>query len=183
MTNQYDYDNLKEYRKLFGNRSFVSKSAESKCDKERKDRNNDLGYDGKHDFLEFIQYTGDQLCLIPCSSQTYHDRKYQSTHNGHDLWNGKFEYDFRKCLKPFYISNNGKMWDKYISCTCGKKSCTDRRCISDHKSNTQHTGGTVAELCDRWCNKPDDDQWYTEVNELTENIFHCNNDIQNSNSQ
>ena len=137
----------------------------------------------ERDLLKFIKESGDQFCFVPGSCKTDHNGEYKCTHNGHDLWNGKFEYDFRKCLKPFYISNNGKMWDKYISCTCGKKSCTDRRYISDHKSNTQHTGGVVAELCDRWCNKPDDDQWYTEVDQLTENIFHCNNDIQNCNSQ
>ena len=148
MSYQYQNNNLQKNRKLSGNSSFIRQSAECGTDKQRKHRNDDPCHKGKDDFLEFIQYTGDQLCLIPCSSQTYHDRKYQSTHNGHDLRDLQLKDHFRQLFQASCIGMNRKMRDNKKSGCSGKKCCADRRTICQNNSNSKHNGSIFSKLCD-----------------------------------
>ena len=68
-----------------------------------------LGNQGKYDFLEFIKNTGDQLCVVPGGCQTDHDGEYESTHNRHDLRDGKLKYDIRQSFQAFCIRGDGKV--------------------------------------------------------------------------
>ena len=52
-----------------------------------------------------------------------------------------------------------------------------KMCIRD-----RHTGGTVTEFSDGRCDKSNDDQWYTEVDQLTKDVFQSYNNIQDSHS-
>ena len=61
VADQYDYDDFEEYRKLFCNGSFICQSAECQSDKKWKNRNDNLGYNGKDYLLEFIKDTCDEL--------------------------------------------------------------------------------------------------------------------------
>ena len=72
------------------------------------------------------------------------------------------------------------MWNKRITGRNRKQSSTYGRGISDYQSNPKHTGSTVSKFCDGRCNKTDDDQRHAEVDELSEDIFQSNNDIQDS---
>ena len=42
VADQHDHDDFEEYRKLFGDRTFICQSTESQSDKKWKDRNDDL---------------------------------------------------------------------------------------------------------------------------------------------
>ncbi len=100
----YDYD-LHEHRELFGYGAFVGESAEREADIERQYRNDDLRHDGKHDLLKFIEHTGDELRLVPCSRETHHDGEYQSAHDGHDLRYLEFKHDIREFQQPLDLGH------------------------------------------------------------------------------
>lgn len=181
MSDQHDHDNLQEYRKLFGDGTFVCKRAEGKADKYRKDRDDDLGNQRENDLLEFVQYAGDQLRFVPGSGKTDHDGEYQRAHYGHDLRDFKLEYDSRKLLEAFHIRHDGEMRDQRISGCHGKQSGADGRNISKHNGDTQHTGSAASKFGDRWCDKADDDQRYAEVDHLTKDVFQSYDNIQDCN--
>ena len=182
MSDQYDYNNFEKNRKLFGDRTFVSQSAESQSDKERKYRNDDLGHNRKYDLLEFIKKTCNKFCLVPGSCKSYHDGENKCTHYRHDLRNRELKYNFRKFLQSVYVCNDRKVWNQCIAGSNREQSCTDGRNIGDNKSHTKHTGGTVTEFSDGRCDKSNDDQWYTEVDQLTKDVFQSYDNIQDSHS-
>ena len=128
------YYNFEKNRKLFGDRTFVSQSAEGQSDKERKYRNDDLGHNRKYDLLEFIKKTCNKFCLVPGSCKSYHDGENKCTHYRHDLRNRELKYNFRKFLQSVYVCNDRKVWNQCIAGSNREQSCTDGRNIGDNKS-------------------------------------------------
>ena len=178
MSDENDDDHLKEYGQLFCDGALVCERAEGQCDEDRQQRNDNLGNQGQNDFLEFVQNAGDLSGFGAGCCKTDHNGKDQSAHNGHDRRNFKLKYNRRKLLKSLYAGDNGKMRDQRIARCHGKQCGAQRRGVGDQDGNAQHAGSIISKLGDGGRDKADDDQRYTEIDDLPKYVLQGDHNVE-----
>ena len=176
VADQDNDDDDQEDGKLLGDGTLPGQAAEGRCDEEGQNRDNDHLHDLENDLLEFLQDIGDGPGLCPHSSETDEDREDQGGHDRHDLWDVKLEGNRGKGSQALSISNDGQVGNDGIAGshrhTCGQ----DAGNVGDDNGNGKHTGRVIAQLGDGRRDKTDDNQRNTEGDQLTEDIFDCDND-------
>ena len=69
------------------------------------------------------------------------------------------------------------MRDQGVSGSHTEQCSTDRRGVCQYQCNGKHAGSTLAKSGNGWCDKSDDDQRNAEGNDLSEQMFCCDNDV------
>ena len=61
-----------------------------------------------------------------------------------------------------------------------REGCADRRDIGNQQGEAQHSRSVVAHTCDGGRDEADDNERYTEADELSGNVLHRDNDVEDA---
>ena len=103
----------------------------------------------------------------------------KGTHYGHDLRDLQLEDHIRQLFQAGSVGVDGQMRNNKKSGCRRKKCSTHRRSIGKNHCHAKHNRGVFAKARDGRGDKAKDDQRYTEGDDLTQDIFDGNGDIEN----
>ena len=177
MADHDDDDDLDEYRELLGDGALIRQTAEGGGDKERQQRNDDLGDDGEHDVLDLVEQCLQTLGAGPGDRQTDHQRQRQCAHDVHERRDFELEQHLRQLLQTVNLRYDGQVRNDGVAGGRGRERRADRRTVRQNERDHQHTRSVVPELGDGRRDEADNDQRHAERDDLAEHLLYGDNDI------
>ena len=177
MTDHNDDDDLDEHRKLLGDRALIRQTAEGGRDKERQNRDDDLGDDGEDNVLHLVKQGLHHFGFGPGDGQTDHQRQRQCAHHVHDRRDLQLEHYLGQLAQAVNLRYDRQVRNECVTGCRAHQRRADRRHICDNERNAQHSGCVVAQLGDGRRNKADNDQRHTERDDLTEHLLDCHDHV------